>query len=342
MDNLRFGHSLVDAFGARTDPRERTNGCWSFERPLADLESRLLFALSGGLGGGANELAHGGAVIAPPPRDGELAGLNADHGTADDPWPRVDADIPFSQEYDAVARCHRFEGLVGRAGLGADPDRVAPAVFKGEPMVAERPSLLRQGHERLLEQVGHLYRPAASEPMSRGKGDVLSLNAEWEHLDLALGAGWEPDERNVGAPVEESVGRVRPYVRAKREPPLGAQLHKTRRDVLIETAADARLEADLEQLAFLARALSRGGKRLFPVCEQLLGRRKQRLACSGQLDATAVAAKQGKAELSLELSDLLRERGLGNPQALGRAREMKLLCHRREITEVAKVHIHSQ
>jgi hypothetical protein len=75
--------------------------------------------------GGANKLAHGDAVIVPPPRDGELARLNADHETADDPWPRVDADIPFGQEYDAVARWHRFEGLVRCAGLGADPDRVA-------------------------------------------------------------------------------------------------------------------------------------------------------------------------------------------------------------------------
>jgi hypothetical protein len=74
----------------------------------------------------------------------------------------------------------------------------------------------------------------------------------------------------------------------------------------------------------------------------VLGGGKQDVACGSQFDATAVAAKQRKAELSLELSDLLRKRGLGDSQALGGTREMKLLCHRREITEVAKVHIHSQ
>src|SRR5262245_24583738 len=127
----------------RADP-ERRHGCRSFDRPLADLESRLLFALSGGLGG-ADELADGGAVIAPPPRDRELAGLDADHGTADDPWPRVDADISFGQEDDAVACCYRFEGLVGGAGLCADLDWVASAVFEGEPVVAESAGLRRQG-----------------------------------------------------------------------------------------------------------------------------------------------------------------------------------------------------
>ena len=267
--------------------------------------------------------------------------LNADHGTADDSWPRIDADIPFGQEYDAVARCHRFEGLVGRAGLGADPDRVDSAVFEGEPMVAERANLWRQGHERLLEQGGHLYRPAASEPMSRGKGDILSLAAEREHLDLALGAGREPDERDVGALVDEAASWVRPYVRAKREPPLGAQRRETRGDVLIEAAADAGLEADLEQLAFFPRALCRGGKRLFPVREQMPGGRKQDFACGSQFDATAVAAKQRKAELSFELPDLLRERGLGHSQALGGTRKVKLLCDRGEVAQVAQVHVHS-
>jgi hypothetical protein len=281
------------------------------DRRLADLESSLPLALSCDFDGGAHELAHGGAVIVPPPRDGELARLDADHGSADDPRPSVDAGIPLREESDAVAGRYRFEGLVGRSGLGTDPDRVSSAVSEGEPVVAERAGLGWQCHERLVEQVGHLHRPAASEPMSRGKGDMLSLAAERLYLDLVVRAGGEPDERHVRVPIVETAGRVRPHVRAKREPPIRADRRETRRDVLIEAATDARLEADPEQLAFLARALRRGGQRLFPVSEELLGGREQRLPCSGQLDATAVAAKQRKAELSFELADLLRERGLG-------------------------------
>jgi hypothetical protein len=102
-------------------------------------------------------------------------------------------------------------------------------------------------------------------------------------------------------------------VRAKREPPIRAQLRETRGDVLVEAAGDACLETDLQQLAFLRQSARRD----------------------------RVTAKQPKAELSLELSDLLRERGLGHPQALGGRRKVQLLCDRREVSEVAQVHAHS-
>jgi hypothetical protein len=130
-------------------------------------------------------------------------------------------------------------------------------------------------------------------------------------------------------------------VRAKLEPPLGAQLCETRCDLLIETAAHARLETDPEQLGFLVRALGRGGERLLPVCEQLPGGGEQRLSRGRQLDAPPLASKERKAELSLELADLLREGGLGNPQAFGRAREVKLLRDCREVAQVAQVDVHS-
>jgi hypothetical protein len=226
---------------------------------LADLEGRLLFALDGGVDGCAHELADGRPPIAPTPRDGELTGLDADDRTADDPRPRVDADVPFRQERDAVAGCDRFEGLVGRARLGADPDWVSSALLEREPMVPERAGLRGQGHERLLEEVRKLYRPLAGEPMPGGKGDVLSLAAERQDLDHVLGAGGEPDERDVDTPFAETAGRIRPDVRAKFEPPLRAQPRETRCNVLVQTATDARLKTDLKRLLFLVRALSRDG-----------------------------------------------------------------------------------
>jgi hypothetical protein len=106
-------------------------------RPLvAGLQGGLRFALEGDLDGRADELADGRPLIASTPRDGELAGLDASYGSADDPRPGVDADVPFRQEGDAVAGCDRFEGLVGRARLGADADWMTSAVVEREPMVA--------------------------------------------------------------------------------------------------------------------------------------------------------------------------------------------------------------
>jgi hypothetical protein len=177
--------------------------------------------------------------------------------------------------------------------------------------------------------------------MPGGKGDVLPLAAKRQHLDHVLGAGGEPDERDVGTPVAETAGRVRPDVRTKLEPPLGSRPHKTRCDVLIQTAADARLKTDLEQLGFLVRALGRGGKRTLPVCEQLPGGGEQRLTCGCQLNAPPLASKQRKTELSLELADLLRESGLRKAQPFGRAREVKLLRHGHEVAQVAQVDVHS-
>jgi hypothetical protein len=49
---------------------------------VADLQGSLLFALEGDLGGRAHELADGRPLIAPTPRDGELAGLDAVPGRA--------------------------------------------------------------------------------------------------------------------------------------------------------------------------------------------------------------------------------------------------------------------
>jgi hypothetical protein len=57
-----------------------------------------------------------------------------------------------------------------------------------------------------------------------------------------------------------------------------------------------------------------------------------------QLDAASEAMKQQSFDFLLELLDLLTERGLGDPEALGGAPEMLLLGGDDKIAEVAKLH----
>jgi hypothetical protein len=85
----------------------------------------------------------------------------------------------------------------------------------------------------------------------------------------------------------------------------------------------------------------RSRERCVPVGEELLDRRKQRFAGRCQLDATSVAPEQGEAELPLELADLLRECGLGYAEAFRGAREVELLCHGREVAQVAHVDVYN-
>src|SRR4029453_15144903 len=101
----------------------------------------------------------------------------------------------------------------------------------------------------------------------------------------------------------------------KRKPPVGAQRAESCRDVLVEAPADARLEADTQELALLGRAFDGRTEPLLPAGQQFLDGRKQGLACGCELDAAPVPAKECKAELSFELADLLGERRLGHVEA---------------------------
>ena len=52
------------------------------------------------------------------------------------------------------------------------------------------------------------------------------------------------------------------------------------------------------------------------------------------------AVKQRNSKLLFEISDLLADRRLTNSKLLGRPREIPLLCHRHEITDMTQFHWH--
>ena len=62
------------------------------------------------------------------------------------------------------------------------------------------------------------------------------------------------------------------------------------------------------------------------------------LAGRGQLDLALVAQQQRRADLLLELADLLAQRRLRHVQALGRAAEVQLLGDDDEVAQVAELH----
>jgi hypothetical protein len=59
----------------------------------------------------------------------------------------------------------------------------------------------------------------------------------------------------------------------------------------------------------------------------------------GQLDAAWIADEQRRADFALEFEDLLAQRRLGDPQVGRRIREMQMLGHRKEVTQLTKFHI---
>jgi hypothetical protein len=65
--------------------------------------------------------------------------------------------------------------------------------------------------------------------------------------------------------------------------------------------------------------------------------REEHLAGGRELDAAGRAVQQRHAELGLEPADLLRERRLGDVQALGGAAEVALLGDGDEVTEVSEL-----
>src|SRR5215469_11251827 len=66
---------------------------------------------------------------------------------------------------------------------------------------------------------------------------------------------------------------------------------------------------------------------------------EQRRSRVGQLDAARPAPEQLHVELALQRADLLAERGLLHPEALGRPRHMPLLRHGDKIAKMPKLHL---
>jgi hypothetical protein len=71
------------------------------------------------------------------------------------------------------------------------------------------------------------------------------------------------------------------------------------------------------------------------------GRRlgEQRAAGGGQLDPSARAQEQWRAELVLELADLVAQRRLRDVQARGRAAEVELLGDGEEVAQQARLEV---
>ena len=69
--------------------------------------------------------------------------------------------------------------------------------------------------------------------------------------------------------------------------------------------------------------------------------RQQRLAGRGERDVAAAAVEQGGAEVGLQGVDLLAQRGLGHPDAVGRPGEVPRLGHGHEVSELLELHLHS-
>lgn len=67
-------------------------------------------------------------------------------------------------------------------------------------------------------------------------------------------------------------------------------------------------------------------------------RRQKCVSRFGQFRSPRDAMKQSGADFDLKVAYLLTERRLSDPEAGGRAGEVALLCHGKEITDVSQLH----
>ena len=133
--------------------------------------------------------------------------------------------------------------------------------------------------------------------MACRKGDEPPLSSNRPDLYDIVGACWEPDEGHVGASIQETTRRVGPRLHAQLEPPVRVQLTEAGDDGLIEAIGEGRI----------------------PCGKEPPGTRQERFPGRRQLDATAIAAEERKAQLLLELADLLGEGGLRDMKSFGRS-----------------------
>ena len=97
-------------------------------------------------------------------------------------------------------------------------------------------------------------------------------------------------------------------------------------------------EADRQPADLAALDAPGLARRVLDRVEDLPRPDQERLAGRGQLDLALVAQQQRRADLLLELADLLAQRRLGHVQALGRAAEVQLLGDDDEVAQVAELH----
>ena len=97
-------------------------------------------------------------------------------------------------------------------------------------------------------------------------------------------------------------------------------------------------EADREPADLAALDAPRLARRVLDGVEDLARAHEERRPGRGQLDLALVAQQQRRADLLLELADLLAQRRLGHVQALRRAAEVQLLGDGDEVAQVAELH----
>ena len=105
-----------------------------------------------------------------------------------------------------------------------------------------------------------------------------------------------------------------------------------------DPGGDGRCGRDFELTRIERERHPRGPSRALGVAQRRARLAEQSLAGGGDPYAARQALEQRPAELALERGDLLRERGLGDEQALGRRGERPLLDDGDEILELAEVH----
>ena len=105
-----------------------------------------------------------------------------------------------------------------------------------------------------------------------------------------------------------------------------------------QVRAHAGRRPDRERASVESRELLDLEARFFEALQHRASVRQERLASLGECHVALHAVKKRRAELALELADLLTDGGLGDVELLSRPREMQVAAHRFEVGEL--VHFH--
>ena len=291
---------------------------------------------------GGHEIGDERALVARSPGDRKRGGRETRNRPGGDSLALIELRVARGHQREPDAAGDRLERRVRACDLGGDAGGVFAALVGPEPEIPQATGALRQREHWLVEQLVETHLVAVGEPVARREDDPPRLAEKRLPREAPVVRKRQPHEGDVGLPAGEPGGRIVPADLAQLQARGGAPLGEAPRGRRQDVSTDAGDEADGER-----RRLAHGGIRdrdtsIVPGAQELASAREERLARRRERHSAPIAIEQLDPEGSLELTDLLAQRGLGDEQPLGRAAEVKLFRDGEEVAQIPEVGIHSR
>ena len=293
---------------------------------------------------GLHERADRGPLVAAAPRGADRRGRRVLAGGERDPGPRVELLRRRRAQADAPPGRDQFPHLLDRAGHPADDRLVAAGPRHQQPGVppGHRGAAVDGRCGRDPRQPGYV----GQAELATGRQWMIRRQHEHprlvrERLQRQAGRGdRRPDQRDVGAAVEQPGGRLGQVERPQlhRDPRMSAPERGQQRGP--DLPAGGQAQPDRQLTGPRGRRVAGGGDPAFQRRQRLARAVQEGFAGRGQQHAPAGPLQQLDAERLLELADLRAEHLLGHVHATRRGGEARFLRHGDEVPEMPQLDVH--